>query len=206
MKKLLGVVTVLLVLGGTPAVGAQSYVGSNLETGIFYVPTSDPGPGTVIDFSASGLQPLSEVLINLFDLAGNEIDGLTVVLGASPVGQVVFAISSDPQEAAVSPSALTFTSANWNMAQAVSVTGVDDLIVDGDQATDIRVAVDAANSDSAFRGLPEQVIDVVTLGSTIVDINHAGYNSNQIFLGQGAMLNGNIQLQTAVQFVAAYFA
>jgi hypothetical protein len=45
--------------------------------------------------------------------------------------------SSDLTEGTVSPSSLTFTSANWNIPQTVTVTGVDDLIADGDIAYSI---------------------------------------------------------------------
>ena len=48
--------------------------------------------------------------------------------------------SSDTTEGTVSPTSLTFTSANWNMAQTVTVTGVDDAIVDGNVAYTIVTA------------------------------------------------------------------
>ena len=42
--------------------------------------------------------------------------------------------SSDATEGTVSPAALTFTAANWNTAQTVTVTGVNDFLDDGDMA------------------------------------------------------------------------
>ena len=42
--------------------------------------------------------------------------------------------SSDTTEGTVGPASLTFTTANWNVAQTVTVTGVDDAVVDGDVA------------------------------------------------------------------------
>ena len=39
--------------------------------------------------------------------------------------------SSNSGEGTVSPSSLTFTTANWNVLQRVTVTGVDDQVVDG---------------------------------------------------------------------------
>jgi hypothetical protein len=48
-------------------------------------------------------------------------------------------VSSDTTEGTVSPASLTFTSADWNVAQTVTVTGVDDYEVDGD--IDYTVAV-----------------------------------------------------------------
>ena len=48
--------------------------------------------------------------------------------------------SSDTSEGAVSPSSLSFTPANWNTPQSVTVTGVDDDMDDGDQHYTIRLA------------------------------------------------------------------
>ena len=51
----------------------------------------------------------------------------TVVLTSRPVADVTIGLSSsDTTEGTVSPSSLTFTSANWNIPQTVTVTGVDD--------------------------------------------------------------------------------
>ena len=51
----------------------------------------------------------------------------TVVLDAAPTDDVtVSPTSGDPDAATVSPATLTFTDSNWNTAQTVTVTGVDD--------------------------------------------------------------------------------
>ena len=55
----------------------------------------------------------------------------TVVLGAQPDSDVVISVTSgDTGEATVSPATLTFTNGNWNSTQTVTVTGVDDNIID----------------------------------------------------------------------------
>src|SRR5205085_2365081 len=57
----------------------------------------------------------------------------TVVLDSQPTADVTISIaSSDATEGTVSTSLLTFTSANWNLAQTVTVTGVNDAVDDGD--------------------------------------------------------------------------
>ena len=57
----------------------------------------------------------------------------TVVLNTQPTADVTIALSSsDTTEGTVSPASLTFTTANWNVAQTVTVTGVDDAVDDGD--------------------------------------------------------------------------
>ena len=56
----------------------------------------------------------------------------TVVLNTQPTADVTIALSSsDTTEGTVSPASLIFTTANWNVAQTVTVTGVNDAVVDG---------------------------------------------------------------------------
>lgn len=55
-----------------------------------------------------------------------------VVLDSQPTGDVTIALtSSDTGEGTVAPASLTFTMANWNAPQIVTVTGVDDDAADG---------------------------------------------------------------------------
>ena len=59
-------------------------------------------------------------------------------------------------------SSLTFTTGNWNTAQTVTVTGVDDNLIDGNQTTTITLSVDDANSDNNFDPLADQTVSVTT--------------------------------------------
>ena len=64
-----------------------------------------------------------------------------MVLDTQPTANVTIALSSsDLTEGMVAPSSLTFTTANWNVAQTVTVTGVDDLFQDGNFAYTIVTA------------------------------------------------------------------
>jgi hypothetical protein len=91
-------------------------------------------------------------------------DTVQVRLSAAPVSNVVFTVTaSNPAEAVASPLTLTFTPANWNVAQTVTVTGVDDLLFDKTQTSQLTIAVDAANSQDAFDSLAASVTSVVTL-------------------------------------------
>ncbi len=57
----------------------------------------------------------------------------TVVLNTQPTGPVTIAVSSDDlTEGTVSTASLTFTTLNWQTPQTVTVTGIDDLVDDGD--------------------------------------------------------------------------
>ena len=75
-----------------------------------------------------------------------------MVLNTQPTADVTIALSSsDTTEGTVGPASLTFTTANWNVAQTVTVTGVDDALVDGDVAYTI---VTAAGDEHATRTTP----------------------------------------------------
>ena len=86
-------------------------------------------------------------------------DTFTVVLNIQPASDVVISVTSgDTGEATVSASTLTFTTGNWNSAQTITVTGVDDDTVDGSQDTTITLAVVDASSDNNFDSLSDQTI------------------------------------------------
>ena len=71
-----------------------------------------------------------------------------MVLNAQPTADVTIALSSsDTTEGTVLPASLTFTAANWNMPQTVTVTGVDDALDDGDVAYTI-VTAPATSTDA----------------------------------------------------------
>ena len=77
----------------------------------------------------------------------------TVVLDAQPTADVTIGLSSsDTTEGTVSPASLTFTTANWNTAQTVTVTGVDDDLDDGDIAYSIVTAA-ATSADGNYNGI-----------------------------------------------------
>ncbi|QNI83697.1 putative cadherin domain-containing protein [Synechococcus sp. RS9907] len=60
----------------------------------------------------------------------------TVVLDAQPTDTVTVSISGlDTSENSLSSDTLSFTTANWNTPQTVTVTGVDDTLLDGDITT-----------------------------------------------------------------------
>ena len=68
--------------------------------------------------------------VHIADEAGGT-KNYTVVLATQPTGSVTVAVASgDEDVATVSPSSLTFTTMNWNTAQSVTVTAVDDDVDD----------------------------------------------------------------------------
>ena len=88
---------------------------------------------------------------------------------------VVLVVSSDDTgESTASPATLTFTPANWSIAQTVTVTGVDDDPIDGPQGSTITLAVDDASSDDAYDGLGTGA------GVTTTDDDVAGFTIAEV--------------------------
>ena len=72
------------------------------------------------------------------------------MLNTQPTADVTIALSSsDTTEGTVVPASLTFTTANWNVPQTVTVTGVDDALVDG-AVTYTIVTAAAASTDANY--------------------------------------------------------
>ncbi|MBX7147562.1 hypothetical protein K1X76_00630 [bacterium] len=87
----------------------------------------------------------------------------TVKLNSRPTANVVIPVSSsNTDEGTVSPATLTFTPGNWSTNQTVTVTGVDDDIVDVDHQYDIVLAQPTDSDDDDYAALnPADVEDVV---------------------------------------------
>ncbi len=129
---------------------------------------------TTVDDDASGFTVLESLGSTSVNESGTT-DTFTAVLDAKPVSNVVILVSSgDTGEATVDLSLLTFTPANWDTAQPVTVTGVDDDLDDGDQSTLITLSIDDINSDDGFDPLPDQTVNATTVdddasGFTVVE-------------------------------------
>lgn len=74
----------------------------------------------------------------------------TVVLTSQPTADVVIALTPDAQ-VSVDAASLTFTAADWNMAQTVTVSAVDDTAVEGDHSG--SVSMTASSDDDAYAGI-----------------------------------------------------
>jgi len=138
------------------------------------------------DSGYSGLNPNDVSVTNTDDetagftvssISGNTTEAggtatFTVKLSSQPTANVTIGVSSsDTTEGTVSPSLLTFTSANWNANQTVTVTGVNDSLDDGNQSY-IVVLASANSSDSGYSGLNPNDVSVTNtdLAPTAVTI------------------------------------
>ena len=98
----------------------------------------------------------------------------TVALVTEPSAAVTVSVTSrdtsgnlDASEGRASPSSLTFNAGNWNLAQTVTVTGVDDAIDDGDVTWAVRLETSSVG-DANYNGL-----DDVNLSMTTTDNDNA---------------------------------
>ena len=101
--------------------------------------------------------------INLSTISGNTSESGAVAtfdvnLLTQPDSNVVLSITSaNTAEDTVSPTVLTFTSSNYSTPQTVTLTGIDDSVVDGDVTTVITVEVDDNDSDFDYHGLSDTI-------------------------------------------------
>lgn len=92
-----------------------------------------------------------------------ETDTFTVVLDEEPTAEVLvgLTISQNADEVTLSEIQLSFTTSNWNIPQTVTVTGIDDVDVDGVQEYVIEALVIAPFNDPNYtNGLGDNVTGV----------------------------------------------
>ncbi len=95
---------------------------------------------------------------------GGTSDTYTLVLNTQPTGDVTIAITTDSQ-IDTDVTLLTFTTSNWNQAQTVTVTAVDDATNEGNHSGTITHAV--SSSDANYNGL---ALSPVTVSITDNDL------------------------------------
>ncbi len=103
---------------------------------------------------------------NLSTVSGTLAEGnpqtaqVSVVLTAEPLTNVIIDLQSlDTTEVTVGTASMTFTSSNWNVTQTVTLTSVDELLVDGTQTVSITAVVNGS-SDTDFIGVSSQTVNI----------------------------------------------
>ncbi|QMS87191.1 DUF4347 domain-containing protein [Nostoc edaphicum CCNP1411] len=138
----------------------------------FFVNLTNPTNASISDNQASGK-------ITNDDTAGFSIsatnglitteaggtDSFNIQLTSQPTADVSLNLSSSNiNEGTVSVSSVTFTAANWNTPQIITVTGVDDGVAD-DNFTYQIITAKAVSSDANYNNLNPSDIDVVNIKS-----------------------------------------
>ena len=169
------------LISGTRTVGyygeSQSFsIGTqtnNLSLGItlIQVPGTDTGGDSDTGGGTDTGGETETAGFTVSSISGNTTEAggtatFTVKLSSQPTANVTIDVSSsNTTEGTVFPSLLTFTSANWNANQTVTVTGVNDSLVDGNQS--YTVVLDSANSsDSGYSGLNPNDVSVTNTDLT----------------------------------------
>ena len=143
------------------------------------------GAAASADLAYNGFNPSDVAVTNIDDdavgVTVNPTSGLTtteaggtatftVVLNSQPGANVIIGLSSsDLTEGTVAPVSVTFTTVNWNVAQTVTVTGVDDALVDGNVAYTIVTAA-AASTDGAYNGLDPADVSITNSDDDVAGI------------------------------------
>jgi parallel beta-helix repeat protein len=130
---------------------------------------------TNIDNDTAGIT-VSAISGNTTEAGGTAT--FTVILDSQPMADVIIGISSnDLTEGTVSTPSLTFTSANWNVAQVVTVTGVDDFVQDGNIAYSI-ITTAATSGDGNYNGLNAADVAVTNIDNDTAGITVSAISGN----------------------------
>jgi hypothetical protein len=110
----------------------------------------------------------NEVYFTVSTISGNTSETgttrfFTIVLPSLPTGNVTFTLSSsNTAEGTVSPTNITFTTLNWNLAQTITVAGVNDNVADGNQTFSID-STSATSADLRYNGKTPASVSVTNL-------------------------------------------
>ncbi|MGH7145389.1 MAG: hypothetical protein ACREJ2_14865 [Planctomycetota bacterium] len=106
---------------------------------------------------------------------GATTDTYTVVLLSQPIADVTVTLTNDPTHVTVSAPTLTFTSANWNTPQTVTVTAVDDHIIEAGVFTS-TITQAATSTDPNYNGIAvaSVVVNITNTDAAGVTVTESG--------------------------------
>ncbi|MGE0089642.1 MAG: Ig-like domain-containing protein, partial [Bacteroidales bacterium] len=165
------------------------------------------------DYNYNG-KNLSDVLVTVFDddaagITVSEISGTTseldvlkgtnasfsIVLNSEPTSDVKIQISSsNTGEGTLAPASVTFTSLDWNIAQFITVTGVDDAPADGNITYYVRFDT-VMSSDLNYSGYELDSIQVVNVDNDKPGLTVFPY-SGRITTEAGGTSTFNVKLNS----------
>ena len=94
---------------------------------------------------------------------------LDLRLGTQPASNVVVDLSvSDATEASIDVLQMTFTNANWDQAQQVVVTGLDDVLDDGNINLDVVATINGSTVDPVYSVMGPKYFAVTNLDNDAV--------------------------------------
>ncbi len=188
-----------------------------LDSDQAYVIITDPLQS--FDTRFDGVDPIDVAVINQAllpqapGIAVNPVAGLftdetgvqatfTVVLTTDPTANVTIPLtSSDTGEGTVSTALLTFTPGNAQTPQTVTVTGVNDGVIDGDQVYSILLGA-ASSTDVVYNGLDPSDVSLTNLDNGPVSNSLPFETATLGATGQGS---GSGSTVSSTVFIGAKF-
>ncbi|MBW4512020.1 MAG: DUF4347 domain-containing protein [Scytonematopsis contorta HA4267-MV1] len=158
----------------------------NLVTGSGYTinPIKNNGTVSIINDDVAGIG--ISFTTGLITTEAGGTASFNVKLKSQPTADVTFNLNSDnTSEGIISKNSLTFNSINWNTEQIVTITGVDDTLVDGDIAYKIVTSA-AVSQDLNYNGINPDDISVTNINNDIISIEFNiinGTNLSETFDG-----------------------
>lgn len=128
---------------------------------------------------------------------GTITNSIIVQLDRKPSSDVVLSFAhSNTSEISLSTQTVTFTNANWNVQQFIQVSGVDDLVRDGNIDVNVVVSVVDSLSDDAFDPLPATTITVRNLDDDPESCFNRNFNENDLIFIRDAQHTSGSNLYT----------
>jgi hypothetical protein len=168
-----------------------------------YGGTSEFGNAVVVTSTAPAVNVVTLGAVSSED--GTSVAVFSVVLSTAPTATVTVPITVGNPAEGIASSSVVFTPTNWNIAQTVSVTGLDDTLVDGNQTYMVDVGA-AVSADPAYNGLDGTNVQVTNLDNdtvntvavtTVADVAD-GDTSSLSALMQNRGADGQISLREAI--------
>lgn len=133
------------------------------------VDVSDTAIATITNDDSSGVS-VSPTTLEITE--GGSGDSYDVVLISQPTANVTIALTFDNTQLTVSSSSLTFTSANWNVVQPITVTAIDEGTIDAGITT---ITHDATSTDANYDGTPVDSVDVNVIDNSFNLITNGSF-------------------------------
>lgn len=108
-----------------------------------------------------------------------------------PINDLYDATNAGHREGSASPTSLTFTTGNYNVNQAVTITSVDDLEVDGTKSYVVEVQT-TSSSDSDYNGIKPRNVVVVNNDQSVPGYTYTRFDATggNTTAGSGATVTG----------------
>ncbi|MEW6157779.1 MAG: hypothetical protein AB1813_10120, partial [Verrucomicrobiota bacterium] len=174
------------IQGARPADGGQ-YDGAKIAMVLVQV-VDDDAAGVVITpvDAANTIFEGTTAVAEKGAFAVNDSYQITLTKAPAPGTTVTVTLNFDGAQLQIASPTLTFTSANWNVSQFVTVTAVDDAVREGLHYS--RITHSVSSSDPEYHGIETAFVDV-----TITDDDAAGVVIRQTGGGTGVIeVNGPI--------------